>query len=107
MSANIKKSDKVIVLTGRDKGKTGEVLKVLRKQNRVIVSGVNVTTRHAKASARDAGGKKRTESSIHISNVAHVDPKDGKKPSRTGVKVLKGGEKSLVAKRSGEEIRRV
>jgi large subunit ribosomal protein L24 len=60
MSAHIKKSDKVIVLTGRDKGKTGEVLKVLPKQNRVIVSGVNIVTRHAKATARDAGGKKRT-----------------------------------------------
>ncbi|MBI3418826.1 MAG: 50S ribosomal protein L24 [Proteobacteria bacterium] len=104
--ARIKKSDKVIVLTGKDKGKTGEVLEVLTKQNRVLVSGVNIVTRHAKPSARDAGGIKRSEASIHISNVAHVDPKTNK-ATRTGVKTLKSGEKSLVARASGEEIRRV
>jgi large subunit ribosomal protein L24 len=103
--ANIKKNDKVIVLTGKDKGKTGEVLRVLPKENRVVVSGVNIHARHARASSKDAGGIKRTEAPIHISNVAHVDPKGGK-ATRTGVKTLKGGERSLVARKSGEEIRR-
>lgn len=104
--ANIKKNDKVVVLTGRDKGKTGEVLEVLPKQNRVIVAGVNIVTRHAKPSSRDAGGLKRTEASVHLSNVAHADPKGGK-ATRTSVKTLKSGERSLVARKSGEEIRRV
>ena len=106
MSTRIKKNDKVIVLTGKDKGKTGEVLKVLPKLNRVLVSGVNIVTHHSKQSAKDAGGIKRTEASIHLSNVAHVDPK-GNKATRVGVKTLKGGEKSLVARGSGEESRRV
>ncbi|HVY13258.1 MAG TPA: 50S ribosomal protein L24 [Alphaproteobacteria bacterium] len=104
--AHVKKGDKVIVLTGRDKGKTGEVLKVLDKQSRVLVSGVNIHARHTKASAQGSGGIKRTEASIHVSNVAHVDPKSGK-AARVGVKVLKSGEKSLVARGSGEEIRRI
>jgi large subunit ribosomal protein L24 len=105
MKQKIKKKDKVIVLAGKDKGKTGEVLRVLPKDNRVIVAGVNMVTKHAKPTARDAGGIKRMEASIHISNVAHVDPKNGK-ATRVSVKMLKGGEKALVAKRSGEEIRR-
>ena len=104
MGQHIKKSDKVIVLAGKDKGKTGEVLKVLKKLDRVVVSGVNIVTHHNKQSAKDAGGIKRTEASIHISNVAHVDPKTNK-ATRVGVKTLKNGEKSLVG-RSGEEIRR-
>ena len=103
--AHVKKSDKVIVLTGKDKGKTGEVLKVLTKENRVLVSGINIMSRHTKQSAKDAGGIKRTEASIHISNVAHVDPKTNK-ATRAGVKTLKGGEKSLIARGSKEEIRR-
>ncbi len=106
MAARIKKSDKVIVLSGKDKGKTGEVLKVLRKQNRVVVAGVNIVARHARPSARDAGGIRRAEAPVHVSNVAHVDPRGGK-AARVGVKVLKGGEKSLVARKSGEEIRRI
>ena len=106
MKLKIKKNDKVIVLAGKDKGKTGEVLQVMPKENRVLVSGVNMITRHTKASARDTGGLKRKEASLHISNVAHVDPKTGK-ATRVGVKQLAGGEKALVARKSGEEIRRV
>jgi large subunit ribosomal protein L24 len=102
----IKKNDKVIVLAGKDKGKTGDVLEVLPKDNRVIVSGVNIVTKHAKPTNRDAGGIKRYEASVHISNVAHVDPKSGK-ATRVGMKKLASGEKALIARKSGEEIRRV
>lgn len=101
----IKKNDKVIVLAGKDKGKVGDVLDVLVKDSRVVVKGINLVTRHVKPNARSAGGKVSQEASIHISNVAHVDPKSGK-PTRVGVKKLAGGEKALVAKKSGEEIRR-
>lgn len=103
---SIKKNDKVIVLAGKDKGKVGDVLEVLPKESRVVVKGINLVTRHEKPSARSAGGKVTKESSIHISNVAHVDPKSGK-PTRVGVKKLASGERALVAKKSGEEIRRV
>ncbi len=101
----IKKNDKVIVLTGRDKGKVGDVISVSSKDGTVKVSGVNMVTRHAKPSQRDAGGVKRMEAPIHISNVAHVDPKDGK-ATRAGVKKLNNGERAIVSRRSGEEIRR-
>ncbi len=101
----IKKNDKVVVLTGRDKGKVGDVLEVSAKDMTVKVAGVNMVTRHAKPNARDAGGVKRFESPIHISNVAHVDPKGGK-ATRVGIKKLANGEKSIVSRRSGEEIRR-
>lgn len=106
MKQKIKKNDKVIVLAGKDKGKTGEVLKVLPKESRVLVSGVNMITRHTKASAQNAGGRVRKEASIHVSNVAHVDPKSGK-ATRIGVKQLGNGEKALISRKSGEEIRRV
>lgn len=106
MANHIRKKDRVIVLSGKDKGKVGEVLDVNNKDNRVKVSGVNIITRHAKASARDAGGIKRYEAPIAISNVAHVDPKSGK-ATRVGVKALANGEKALIAKKSGEEIRRI
>lgn len=106
MKLKIKKNDKVIVLAGKDKGKIGDVMEVMPKENRVVVSGVNIVTRHTRPSARDAGGIKRSEASIHISNVAHVDPKSGK-ATRVSVKKLQNGEKAIVAKRSGEEIRRV
>jgi large subunit ribosomal protein L24 len=102
----IKKNDKVIVLTGKDKGKTGDVLKVFPKENRVLVSGINMVTRHTRPSQREAGGRVRKEATLHISNVAHVDPKGGK-ATRAGVKILSGGEKAIVSRRSGEEIRRV
>lgn len=106
MKQHIKKNDKVVVLAGKDKGKVGTVQKVLPKEGRVVVEGVNVLTRHTKPNARSAGGKVTAPASIHISNVAHADPKTGK-PTRVGVKMLANNEKSLVAKKSGEEIRRI
>ncbi|MEI6558242.1 MAG: 50S ribosomal protein L24 [Rhodospirillaceae bacterium] len=99
----IKTKDKVVVISGRDKGKSGEVLKVLAKDERVIVRGVNLVTKHERASAQAQGGIKEIEAPIHISNVAHADPKTGK-PSRVGYKFLEDGRKVRVAKRSGEVI---
>ncbi|HYH39303.1 MAG TPA: 50S ribosomal protein L24 [Azospirillum sp.] len=103
MAQKIKTKDKVVVLSGKDKGKTGEVVKVLPKEERVVVSGVNVVKKHTRPSARSQGGIVEVEAPIHVSNVAHVDPKDGK-PTRVGFKVLEDGRKVRVAKRSGETI---
>jgi large subunit ribosomal protein L24 len=104
MAAKIKKGDKVIVLTGKDKGRTGEVLKAFPDENRVLVSGVNIAARHTKPSQADPqGGIKRKEAKIHVSNVAHVDPKDGK-ATRVGFKDDGKGRKVRFAKRSGENI---
>lgn len=103
MAAKIKKGDKVIVLAGKDKGKQGEVTKVMPSDNRVVVSGVNVVTRHQKPSQMDPGGIKRFEAPLHVSNVAHIDPKDGK-ATRVGFKTDEHGRKIRIAKRSGEAI---
>lgn len=100
----IKKGDKVVVLTGKNKGSKGEVLKVIRETNRLVVQGVNMITRHNKPSQTSAGGIEKREASIHISNVAIADPKGGK-ASRIGYKVLKDGKKVRVARKSGEEIK--
>ena len=100
----IKKGDRVVVISGRDKGKQGEVLKVSPKDARVLVQGVNVAKRHTRPSAADpSGGILDKELPIHISNVAHIDPKSGK-PTRVGFKVLEGGRKVRIARRSGEMI---
>jgi len=99
----IKKGDKVVVITGRDKGKTGEVKQVLPAENRVVVDGVNMVKRHTAPSAGNAGGIVEKEASIHVSNVAHVDPKTDK-PTRVGYKTLEDGRKVRYAKRSGEII---
>ena len=99
----IKKGDTVIVNTGKDKGKKGEVLKTLLSKSRVVVQGVNVVKKHTKPTQTSAGGIIEKELSIHISNVAIADPKDDK-PTRVGYKTLKGGKKVRVAKRSGETI---
>ena len=99
----IKKGDKVIVITGKDKGKTGEVTKVLVQENKVIVSGINIAKRHTKPSQESAGGIISKEMPIHISNVAYVDPKTSK-PTRLGIKVDKDGRKVRVAKKSGEVV---
>jgi large subunit ribosomal protein L24 len=99
----IKKGDKVVVITGRDKGKTGEVKKVLPAENRVVVDGVNMVKRHTAPSAGNAGGIVEKEASIHVSNVAYVDPKTDK-PTRVGYKNLEDGRKVRFAKRSGEII---
>jgi large subunit ribosomal protein L24 len=103
MAARIKKGDRVVVLAGKDKGKTGEVLQVMPKQSRVIVSGVNVAKRHTAPSQASAGGIVEKEASLHVSNVAHADPKDGK-PTRVGFKILQGERKVRFARRSGEVI---
>jgi large subunit ribosomal protein L24 len=99
----IRKGDRVIVTTGRDKGKSGEVLRVLRAESRVLVQGVNMVTRHAKQTPRSPGGMIEKEAAIHISNVAHVDPKSGQ-ATRVGYKTLQDGRKVRVARRSGETI---
>ena len=99
----IKKGDKVVVITGRDKGKTGEVKQVLPTENRLIVDGVNMVKRHTAPSAGNAGGIVEKEASIHVSNVAYVDPKTDK-PTRIGYKTLDDGRKVRYAKRSGEVI---
>ncbi len=100
----VKKGDKVVVLTGKNKGSKGEILKVIRETNRVIVQNVNMITRHNKPSQTSAGGIEKREASIHISNVALADPKGGK-ATRIGYKVLKDGKKVRVARKSGEEIK--
>lgn len=103
MAAKIKSKDKVVVLTGKDKGKTGVVLKVLPSENRVVVQGVNLVKKHQRPSAKTQGGIVEFEAPLAVSNVAHIDPKDGK-PTRVGFKVLEDGRKVRVAKRSGEVI---
>jgi large subunit ribosomal protein L24 len=101
----IKKGDRVMVITGKDKGRTGEVLKVLPKENRVVVQGVNVVKRHTRAAMGNPGGIVEKEATIHASNVAHIDPKDNK-PTRVGYKQLEDGRKVRVARRSGEVLDR-
>ena len=103
MAAKIRKGDKVIVLTGRDKGRTGEVIEVRPEQDRALVRGVNMVKRHQKQTAQQEGGIISKELPIHISNIALADPKGGK-ATRVGFKVLKDGKKVRVAKRSGAEI---
>ena len=103
LKLKIKKGDKVVVITGRDRGKTGEVKQVLPAENRVVVDGVNMVKRHTAPSAGNAGGIVEKEASIHVSNVAYVDPKTDK-PTRIGYKTLEDGRKVRFAKRSGEII---
>jgi large subunit ribosomal protein L24 len=105
MAAKIKKGDKVVVLTGSDTGKTGEVLKVMPAENRVIVQGVKVVKRHTRPSAMNTGGIVEKEAAIHVSNVAHIDPKTNK-PTRVGFKFLEDNRKVRFAKDSGEVIDR-
>ena len=102
MAAKIKKGDRVVVLTGKDKGRTGNVLKVLPSENRVLVEGVNMVQRHTRPSQADPqGGIKNKEAALHISNVAIVDSKG--KPTRVGFRV-EGDKKVRVAKTTGEVI---
>ncbi|MDE0389542.1 MAG: 50S ribosomal protein L24 [Rhodospirillales bacterium] len=100
----IRKDDEVIVLTGRDKGKRGAVLRIITKTNRVLVEGVNVTKRHVKPTQGDPqGGIVEREAPIHISNVALIDP-ESDRPTRVRYKNLEDGRKVRVAARSGEVI---
>jgi large subunit ribosomal protein L24 len=101
----IKKGDRVIVLTGRDKGRTGEVLRVIPDEARVVVQGVNVVKRHQRPSQLSPGGITEKEAPLHISNVAHIDPQTDK-PTRVGYRIEEGGRKVRIARRSGEAIDR-
>ena len=98
----IKKGDRVIVVTGRDKGKQGEVLEVLRAESRVRVQGINMVKRHRRATQTDAGGIVSMEAPLHISNVAHIDPESGK-ATRVGYEA-KDGNKIRIARRSGKAL---
>jgi large subunit ribosomal protein L24 len=101
----IRKGDRVVVLTGRDKGKSGEVVRVIPKDDRVVVAGVNMVSKHQKPGPGRAGGIERIEAAIHISNVAHLDPETDR-PTRVGFRFLEDNRKVRYAKRSGEVIDR-
>jgi large subunit ribosomal protein L24 len=101
----IKKGDNVVVIAGRDKGKTGEVLRVLPAESRLIVQGVHVAKRHTRPRMGEPGGIVDKELTIHISNVAHLDPQS-RKPTRIGYRFLADGRKVRFARRSGEVIDR-
>ena len=104
MAAKIRKGDRVQVLAGRDKGKRGEVLRVMPKDERALVQGVNMVKRHQKPRGLNApGGIVEKEASIHLSNLALVDPKSDR-PTRVGFRVLEDGKKVRVAKGSGEVL---
>ena len=103
MAAKIKKGDKVVVLTGRDSGKSGEVLQVMPKESLAVVRGVNVVRKHQKQTMQQEGGIISKELPVHLSNLAIADPKDGK-PTRVGFKIMDDGRKVRFAKRSGDLI---
>jgi large subunit ribosomal protein L24 len=103
MAAKIRKGDRVIVTAGRDKGKRGEVRQVMPEDGRAIVAGVNLVRRHTRQTAQTEGGIISKESTIHLSNLAILDPKTSK-PTRVGFKVLDDGRKVRVAKGSGDLI---
>jgi len=103
MAAKIRKGDKVIVVTGRDKGRTGEVVQVMPSEERALVRGVNLVKRHQRQTPSQEGGIISKEAPVHLSNIAVADPKDGK-PTRVGFKIGADGRKVRVAKRSGVEI---
>ena len=99
----IRKGDKVVILTGKDKGRTGEVTQVKPKEGRAVVAGINMVRRHQKQTANQEGGIIAKEAPIDLSNLAVADPKDGK-PTRVGFKILEDGRKVRFAKRSGDVI---
>lgn len=103
MAAKIKKGDTVVVLTGRDKGKSGEVIQVLTADNKALVRGINMVRRHQKQTQTQEAGIVSKEAAIHMSNIALVDPTDGK-PTRVGFQIKEDGTKVRVAKRSGDLI---
>ena len=105
MRLKVRKGDRVVVLTGKDKGKTGEILRVIPKESRVVVAGVNVAKRHTRARPGNPGGIDEREAPVHVSNVAHVDPQSGR-PTRVGYRMMEDGTKVRFAKRSGEVIDR-
>ena len=99
----IKKGDNVVVISGRDKGKRGEVLRVFPTENRLIVQGIHIARRHTKQRLGEPGGIVDKELTIHASNVAHIDPRSSQ-PTRVGYRILDDGRKVRVARRSGEVI---
>jgi large subunit ribosomal protein L24 len=101
----IKKGDNVVVISGRDKGKSGEVLRVMIEKNRAVVQGVNMIKRHTRQTPGQPGGIIEKEAAIHVSNIAHVDP-SSQKATRIGFKFLEDGRKVRYAKRSGEVLDR-
>ena len=103
MAAKIRKGDNVIVLTGRDRGRRGEVIQVMPDEGRALVRGIHMVKRHQRQTAAQEGGIISKETPIHLSNLAIADPKDGK-PTRVGFKIMTDGKKVRVAKRSGAEI---
>lgn len=103
MAAKIKKGDRVVVLTGRDKGRTGEVVQVMPKEERALVRGANLVKRHQRQTQNQEGGIISKEAPLHLSNIALADPKDGK-PTRVGFRILEDGRKVRFAKRSGDVI---
>ena len=103
MAAKIKKGDKVVVLAGRDKGRSGEVIQVMPKEERALVRGVNMIKRHQRQTASQEGGIISKEGPIHLSNLGMADPKDGK-ATRVGFRILDDGRKVRFAKRSGDLI---
>ena len=103
MSAKIRKGDKVIVRSGRDKGKRGEVIRVIPEEGRAVVSGVNLVKRHQRQTTTQQAGIVSKEAPIHLSKLAHVDPSTNK-PTRIGFKILEGGKKVRFAKKSGEVL---
>ncbi|CAA6605129.1 MAG: 50S ribosomal protein L24 [Alphaproteobacteria bacterium] len=105
MAAKIKKGDHVVVLAGKDKGKKGDVLRVSPTEGRAVVQGVNMMKRHTKPSATNPGGIVEREAGIHLSNLALIDPKDGK-PARVAFKILEDGRKVRVSSRTGESFDR-
>ena len=103
MAARIKKGDRVVVTTGRDKGKKGEVLRLYPKEDRALVSGINIVKRHQRQTQRQQAGIVNKEAPVHLSNLAHVDPRSGE-ATRIGFKLLDDGRKVRFAKKSGEVI---
>ena len=103
MAAKVKKGDKVVVLTGRDKGRSGEVVQVMPKEDRAVVRGINLVKKHQKQTQNQEGGIVSKEAAIHLSNLAVADPKDGQ-PTRVGFRILDDGRKVRFAKRSGDLI---
>ena len=105
MAARIRKGDRVVMLTGRDRGKRGEVLRMLPNKNRAVVQGVNMVSKHRRGSAQGPGGIEEIEASVHLSNLAHIDPETDK-PTRVGFRVLEDGRKVRFARGSGVVIDR-
>ena len=100
---NIKKGDRVVVTTGREKGKDGEVIEVRRADSRVLVRGINMVKKHIRPSQASAGGIETREAPLHISNVSHIDPESGK-PTRIGYDIKEDGSRTRIARRSGKPI---